>query len=121
LYIDAHSEWKTRIKREVEALLKTFALPDTVPNPTNPTTSTIPAHPPRLHPLLCLGIHPTLPSLDLCLTETLRLTQSGTALRRAVTPDVRIGGRKVERGAFMAYLIRDVHLNSGVYEGPGAF
>ena len=49
--------------------------------------------------------------------ETLRLITNGTLLRRnIVNDDMKIDGRKVEKGAFLAYNMADVHLREDIYQ-----
>ena len=62
-----------------------------------------------------------MPVLDAAIRETLRVTLNGTALRRSIREDITIGGKVIERGAFMAYSLADVHLNDTLYPNPSNF
>ena len=65
-------------------------------------------------------------ALDLCLRETIRLTLTGTMLRRVLPPgrgnddaeDVVFEGRKVSPGSFVAYPVTDAHLDPQIYTDP---
>jgi cytochrome P450 len=61
-----------------------------------------------------------IPLSDAVIRETLRICLSGTALRRNLHQDIKIGGHTIERGAFMAYSA-DVHLNEELYPNPEKF
>jgi cytochrome P450 len=62
-----------------------------------------------------------MPVLDAVQRETLRLISTGTALRRNVIEDLKVDGQAIEKGAFLAYSIADVHLNSDIYRDPLKF
>jgi len=62
-----------------------------------------------------------MPILELVLRETLRLTLNGTALRRNIIEDLIVYDKVVKKGAFMAYSLGDVHLDSDIYSDPYKF
>jgi cytochrome P450 len=62
-----------------------------------------------------------MPTLDLVIRETIRLSMGGTALRRNVVHDLDVADKKVKTGAFVAYQISDAHLNPEIYTNPKEF
>ena len=68
-------------------------------------------------------------ALDLCLRETIRLTLTGTMLRRVLPPgrgnddaeDVVFKGRKASSGSFVAYPVTDAHLDPQIYTDPDTY
>ena len=62
-----------------------------------------------------------MPSLDLVIRETLRLTMNGALLRRNVLEDLEITGKRLPKGHFLAYPLSDAHLNPDIYKNPTEF
>ena len=62
-----------------------------------------------------------LPALDLVIRETIRITKSGTALRRNLGKDIPLADTTIKRGDFLAYSLADVHLNADIYTKPTKF
>ena len=62
-----------------------------------------------------------LPSLDLIIRETLRISRSATVFRRNIEKDMQVGEATIKRGDFLAYTSSDVHLNPDIYTNPMAF
>jgi len=62
-----------------------------------------------------------MPSLDLVIRETLRLTMNGTLLRRNILEDLEIMSKRLPKGHFLAYPLSDAHLNPDIYENPTEF
>ena len=66
-----------------------------------------------------------MPTLDLAMRETLRLTLNGLVLRRNTLREGKLhipgGGGEVPNGAFLAYNMPDAHLNPDIYTDPGTF
>ena len=59
-----------------------------------------------------------LPTLEACVRESHRIAGAGVALRRNLREDIKIGGRVVKRGDFLAYPFGEVHLNPEYYPEP---
>jgi cytochrome P450 len=110
LQLAANPSWKEKVKAEVESLIDLH---------TNPT-STEPLHK-RLSAIPVTAWEDSMPVLDAVQRETLRLINTGTALRRNVIEDLNVDGKAVEKGAFLAYSIADVHLNPDIYRDPLRF
>jgi len=62
-----------------------------------------------------------MPILDSVIRETLRLTITGTALRRNLLEELVISEGKVLKGDFVAYSVADAHLNPEIYKNPLEF
>jgi len=63
------------------------------------------------------------PVADLCLRECIRFALPGAAFRKNVTGhDIKIDGQQaIPDGAFVTYLMDDVHFNEGIYSNPWTF
>lgn len=64
---------------------------------------------------------PSLPTLDLCLHECLRLIMNGSIIRRNIGRDVQISGRTIRSGDFLMYMTADAHLDGEMYPEPLKF
>lgn len=62
-----------------------------------------------------------MPTLDLIIRETIRLSLTGTALRRNLGKDIVIQDILVKKGDFLAYSVADTHLNPEIYSDPEEF
>ena len=62
-----------------------------------------------------------LPSLDLIIRETLRISGSTTALRLNEGKDIQVGEATIKQGDLLAYSIADVNLNPNIYTNPMTF
>jgi hypothetical protein len=62
-----------------------------------------------------------LPSMDLVIRETLRLTLCLTPLRRNISADLPMADKVVRTGAFLVYWLGDTHLNPNIYPDPYKF
>lgn len=62
-----------------------------------------------------------MPSLDVAIRETIRLTLNGTALRRNLAEEWKVEDKSLARGDFVAYSLSDVHLNPDIYTNPMVF
>ena len=62
-----------------------------------------------------------LPSLDLVLRESLRISVSPTILRRNIGRDIQAGEATIKRGDFLAYSVADANLNPDIYSNPLTF
>lgn len=100
-----HSEWREKCKKEIRELLSrhsdsAFSLCE------------------RLRDIPISAWEDELPILDACIRESQRLVITGTLLRRNVRGDVKVGGRVVQKGDFLAYSTSDVHFNPEYYPEP---
>jgi hypothetical protein len=59
-----------------------------------------------------------LPVLDACIRESQRIAVSTVVLRRNLREEIKINGRVVKRGDFLAYPFADVHFNPEYYPDP---
>ena len=62
-----------------------------------------------------------LPTLETIIRETLRISGSGTMLRRNIAKDIQIGDATIRRGDFLAYSSAEVNLNPDIYTNPMTF
>jgi cytochrome P450 len=62
-----------------------------------------------------------MPVVESIIRETLRIVNNLTLLRRSVTDNVQVGGKAIDRGAFLVYNMADVHLNKTFYSDPLTF
>lgn len=110
LYLSLHREWKEKVSREVNALIQTHT----------DITSSDPLHK-RLSVIPVSAWEEGMPSLDLVIRETLRLTMNGALLRRNILEDLEITGKRLPKGHFLAYPLSDAHLNPDIYKNPTEF
>jgi sterol 14-demethylase len=62
-----------------------------------------------------------LPSLEVIIRETLRLSGSTTFFRRNIAKDIQIGDATIRRGDFLVYPSADANHNPDIYTNPMAF
>jgi len=110
LYLAANPAWKAKVKAEVESLIAAHT----------DTTSSEPLHI-RLSGIPISAWEDSMPVLDACQKETLRIVQTSAALRRNIFEDLKIGEHVIPKGSFLVYSIADVHLNPDIYEDPFKF
>ena len=84
------------------------------------TSSSDPLHA-RLSSIPLNAWEEELPTLETIIRETLRISGSGTMLRRNIAKDIQIGDATIRRGDFLAYSAADVNLNSDIYTNPMVF
>jgi cytochrome P450 len=110
LYLGAHTEWKAKAIAEVQNLTATYSNA----NSSDP-----------IHQRLCLipisKWEDETPVIESIIHETLRLVKNDTALRRNLADNLRVAEKTIEKGAFMAYNLADVHLNKLYYTEPLKF
>ncbi|KAJ5803569.1 cytochrome P450 [Penicillium pulvis] len=99
------------VRQEVEGLLSTYniTLPD---NPCHEDLTQ------ALSQVPLTAWETKLPSLDLCIRETMRIAQPHTALRKNTGPDFSAGEFTIPSGAFVAYSFLDTTLNPSHYADP---
>jgi cytochrome P450 len=108
--LGANPKWKERVVKEYNTL---------VANHTN-TLATEPIHK-RLALIPLNAWEDELPSVDLVIRETLRLTMYGPLLRRNVQKDIVVDGVTIKCGDFMAYPTFEPHMNPDIYSNPNTF
>ena len=110
LYLGSSSDWKQKAIAEIHQLIDTH---------TN-TTSADPLH----HRLTTIPVSvwdDEMPVLESIIRESIRLAFNVTLLRRNLTDNLPLLDKTVDRGAFMAYNVGDVHLNPNIYSEPEIF
>ena len=110
LHLGTNPKWKRKAIDEYEALVEKYTN-TTSSDPLHTRLSTIPLH----------AWENELPSLDLIIRETLRISGSSTVLRRNVGNDIQAGQVTIKRGDFLAYSPADVNLNPDIYTNPMRF
>ena len=111
LHLGANSKWKRKAIDEYKALVDKYTDTTSLTEPLLTRFSTIPLN----------AWEDELPSLDLIIRETLRISGSSTFLRRNVAKDIQVGDATIRRGDFVAYSGADVNLNPDIYTNPMAF
>ena len=84
------------------------------------TTSSDPLHT-RLSTIPLNAWEDELPSLDLIIRETLRISGSFTAFRRNIGQDIQTEETTIKRGDFVVYSTADANLNPDIYANPMTF
>lgn len=110
IFLGADPLWKEQITSEIRTLVAKYT----------DALSALPLHK-RLAAIPLSAWDDELPSIDLAIRETLRLTMAGTFLRRNVGKDVPVGDGVLRNGDFLAYLMTDAHGNPEVYTDPLRF
>ena len=107
LFLHITPEWKSRAIAEVRSFISRYA------SKTSATDlpSLLSAIPPEVW-------DEGMPTLDVCLRETIRMVFGLSALRRMLSDGVTIDGIKVERGSFVVYSTRETHHNENIYTDP---
>lgn len=109
VYLDQSPDWRDRVIQEVD----TFILEHS-PGVSKSLTSVLAGI-----PLTTWDV--SLPTLDLCLRETMRLVLSGTTTRRNVGSDIELEGHLLRQGDFLMYMAEDVHMDGTLYPDPLCF
>lgn len=110
LFLGSSPVWKKKVVDELKALIA---------NHTN-TLSSEPLHK-RLASIPLNAWEDELPTIDIVIRETLRITTTGSTLRRNMHKEVTIEGVTVKRGDFLTYQLGDAHLNPEIYKNPLEF
>ncbi|KAF8878712.1 cytochrome P450, partial [Infundibulicybe gibba] len=110
LHLGTQPEWKAKVAAEIKALVQNHTNPSS-PEPLHKRLSGIPME----------AWEDELPVLDVVIRETIRLTMSGTLLRRNLSNDIPIAHATAKSGDFLAYHIPDVHRNTEIYSNPEEF
>jgi cytochrome P450 len=110
LHLGTNPKWKRRAIDECKTLVDKY---------TN-TTSLDPLHT-RLSTIPLDAWEEELPSLEVIIRETLRISGSTTFLRRNVGKDIQTGDATIRKGDILAYPGADVNLNPDIYTNPMTF
>ncbi|KAF9530197.1 cytochrome P450 [Crepidotus variabilis] len=112
LYLGTHPEWRTKAVNELKEITAKYSTSQFAKEePFHKTLSTIPLS----------AWEDELPTLDLIIRETIRLSLNGSFLRRNVRKEILIQNATIEKGDFLAYSVADTHLNPGIYPDPEEF
>jgi len=110
VYLGIHDEWHHRAVSEIQTMISTHS--DTIATE---------AFHKQLASIPLSAWEDELPSLDLIIRETIRLSGSLTFLRRNLGTDIDAEGVRIARGDFMIYSVADIHMNERVYSNPSTF
>jgi hypothetical protein len=110
VYLGVNGAWKDKATAEVQNLMAAY---------TN-TTSSEPIHQ-RLSVIPISAWEDEMPVLESIIRETLRMVNNATLFRRNLSDGFQVAGKTIDKGAFMAYNIGDVHLNERFYPDPFKF
>ena len=109
IILSQHTSWQEHVHFEVDQLMEAHA--------SDPTVSITDA-------LSNLSLHDwehSLPTLDKCLHEAMRLTFNGINVRRNVGEDIYVDGHRIRQGDYLMYLTADAHLDPELYPDPSVF
>ena len=110
LYLGAQPTWKKRAIDEYTALVLKHA----------DTLSTEPLHK-RLATIPLDAWESELPSVELIIRETIRLTVSFTAFRRNVAKELKVDDVVIKRRDFLLYSLGRTHMDPEIYTEPTKF
>ena len=110
LYLGAHPTWKKRAIDEYTALVLKYT----------DTSSSEPLHK-RLSTIPLDAWENELPSVELIIRETIRLTLSFAALRRNVEKELEIDAVVIKRRDFLLYSLGRTHMDPEIYTEPTKF
>ena len=102
-----HPEWREKCNDEIQDLLSRY-LGDSPPATLHERLGAIPIS----------AWEDELPILEACIRESQRISMSSVALRRNLREEIKICGRVVKQGDFLAYPMDEVHLNLEYYPEP---
>lgn len=111
LYLAMNPEWKEKVLAETRSFVAKYVKPN--------SGASLSAQLAQLPPQVW---EEEMNALDLCLRETIRITITGSFLRRVVPTgeggDVMFQGKKVSPGTFLALPMTSSHLNPDIYSEP---
>ncbi|CCO31796.1 Sterol 14-demethylase [Rhizoctonia solani AG-1 IB] len=109
VFLDQVPEWKNKVTEEIRSLLSKHAPLDEYSDlSTGERFSKIP---PQVW-------ESEMPVLEICIRETIRLVFSLAALRRVISGDTEIDGKKVPNGTFLVFPLVDTHADPTIYPNP---
>ncbi|KAK1228818.1 hypothetical protein PQX77_008137 [Marasmius sp. AFHP31] len=109
LYLEIHKEWKRRVITEIDAFIRSTGadLAETLDEGIAGTP---------------LGVmDEQTPTLDLVISETLRIVLDGTFMRRNIGDDLVVDGVKIDHGAYLMFPTADLHFEPSLYPDPQEF
>ena len=111
LYLAVNPEWKEKVLSETRSFVAKYVKP----NSGTSLSAQLAQLPPQVW-------EEEMHALDQCLRETIRITITGTFLRR-VDPteeggDIVFDGKKVSPGTFLAFPVTSTHLDPDIYSDP---
>ncbi|KAF9522380.1 cytochrome P450 [Crepidotus variabilis] len=111
LYLGTHPQWREKATSELNSLIAKHTT-------TSPTGE-------LFHKQLALvpldAWESELPTLELVIRETIRLSLNVTAPRRNLGEDIVVQNALVKKGDFLVYNLADTHLNPDIYSNPNEF
>jgi sterol 14-demethylase len=105
LYLAAYPEWGRRAREESFSLLSRYSSANLTQFASIPLEAW----------------ESETPVMDAIISETLRVAQPHTAMRRNLGPDAWIDNVRIPSGAYVVYPFSDVHLNPDLYPEPFAW
>ncbi|KAJ5654636.1 cytochrome P450 [Penicillium lividum] len=111
MFLSSDSLWASAVREEIQGLLLTYD----ISLPQSPSHEDITN---ALSQVPLTAWETKMPHLDLCIRETMRISQPHTALRKNTGPDFSVGGYTIPSGAFVAYPFLDTCLNPSYYANP---
>ncbi|KAF8588098.1 cytochrome P450 [Ramaria rubella] len=109
VHLDQSPVWKAKVLQEVDTFVHEYS------------SGTLDTLTQDLMAVSLSSWENSLPSLDLCLRETLRLTLINTVPRRNTGSNIKLGAHVVHRGDAVMYMTADVHLDPLLYPDPLRF
>jgi len=110
LYLGANPMWKGRAINEYKALVEKYT----------DTLSTEALYK-RLAAVPLSAWENELPSLDLIIRESVRMTAPAAALRRNLVKELKVDDVVIKPGDFLIYSTGDLHMDPNIYADPTKF
>ena len=110
LHLGANPTWKSRAINEYRALVEKYT----------DTLSTEPLYK-RLAAVPLSAWENELPSLDLIMRESIRMTTSVAALRRNLVKELKLDDVIIKPGDFLLYSMGGLHMDPNIYTDPSKF
>jgi len=109
LFLHENKEWREKALTEIRGFVDRYA--------TGETGQSLSAQLAQIPPNVW---EDEMPVLEACLRETIRIVLSGTALRRVMHDDdsMKVGGKKLKKGLFLAFPWASTHHNPDIYPEP---
>lgn len=104
IYLWAHPTWKSKVLTEMEELLARY-------DASADDLSVIPEE----------AWNDSLPTLQACIYEIVRLLPEDVLLRQNIGGDINVDGFVVSAGSYVVYPIFEIHQNAALYSDPQKF
>ncbi|KAL5634417.1 hypothetical protein ACGC1H_002464 [Rhizoctonia solani] len=111
IFLDQEPEWKHKVIQELKTLLDRHV----------PISQSYGSIGERLSKIPPNAWENEMPVLGACLCETIRLIFTMALLRRVVSGDLDVGGKRVPNGSFLVYSAGETHSNPDIYPNPSKF